>query len=90
MHVAISNLQQRFLDAVRFNDFTMVDGGTKCPLVVVDCRLKISNGDGNVVNFCKQHMNSLPENSAGVTPEGRDLVFSDAITLFKIVDSEAL
>ena len=34
-------------------------------------------------------MNSLPEKSAGVTPEG-DLVFSDAITLLRIIDSEAL
>src|SRR5210317_1703432 len=89
LYVTLCNLEQCFFDTVGFDNLAMVNCRAKRSLVVINRGLKISDSDRNVVNFGKQHMCILPENSASVTLEGRNLVFADAVALLCIIDSEA-
>ena len=64
LHVALGDLQQRFLDTVALDDLAMLDLGTERTVVVVDRRLEVLDGDGDVVDFGQQHGCMLPLRTA--------------------------
>ena len=72
LDVGLSDPQQGFVDAVPFDDLTVVDLGTEGRPVVGDGRLQVVDRDGNVVYLGQQH--------AG-PPEARMVSFADWIHL---------
>jgi hypothetical protein len=55
LDVALCHLQQGLFHAVGFDDFPMLDMRAECPLVVVNRRFKVFDGNGNVVDLSKEH-----------------------------------
>ena len=56
LDVAVGDLEQRLLDAVALDDLAVVDLGAERLAVVVDRRVEVVDGDGDVVDLGEQHV----------------------------------
>jgi len=55
LDVAVGHLDQRLFDAVALDQLAMVHLGAERLAVVVDRRVEVANGDGNVGDLREQH-----------------------------------
>ena len=60
LHVAFGDFQQRFFDAIAFNDFAMIYFGTKGPLVIINGGFEVFDSNSDVVDFGENHVNRMP------------------------------
>jgi hypothetical protein len=51
LEIGLADLEERFLDTINLDHLPVVDLGAKGPLVVVDGRLKVMNGNGHMVDL---------------------------------------
>ena len=58
LEVGLAHPHHGLLDAILFDDLPVADLGTKGPGVVVDRRLEVVYGDGDVVDLGQQHAGS--------------------------------